>query len=465
VNKQAGFLLRWIALLTLGLCGAMPGFAQAPDAEASPKVMVRAVLDNTKPVVAGQQVHLTVDAMTTTWFTQAPIYPDIKTPNADIVLLDQHAQNFNETIGQEKWFGVSRTYVITPTGGGDVTIPAFEVVMHAGQSETPLTAKSTALTLALKPMERPAGAGNLLVSNEVKIIQTLDKKIEELKVGDALTRTIEIQTAGTQGMLIPPTTFTNIDGLAIYPKAATVDNTIKNRNGFVSGSRIDAATYVIQKKGKYTLPEVVVNWWNPATGKAEKARAPAVEFTAKPNPDYKTEFSLPKDAKSTINQFINWHLIGLLIGVALLLGFVIYLLMQYVPRGLVHWNEWKAEQQERYAASELAAFKQLEHAISTGDAAHIYAALLNWAEHPQNPQHLDGLCKSSPELAAQLNALRTVLFGSASSGNNVHAHNQTKHNQQPWNGSALLQATTQLRQAQHAQLQPAGTRLEPLNPV
>lgn len=461
MNKQAGFLVRWIALLTLGLWVAMQSVAQTPNAEPAPKVMVRAALDNIDPVVAGQQVHLTVDAMTTTWFTQAPIYPDIKAPNADIVLLDQRAQNFNETIGQEKWFGVSRTYVITPTGGGDIVIPAFEVVMHPGQSETPLTAKTTALTLPVKPMERPAGAGNLLVSNEVKIIQTLDKKIDELTVGDALTRTIEIQAAGAQGMLVPPITFVSIDGLAIYPKAATVDNAVKSRNGFVSGSRIDAATYVIQKKGKYTLPEVVVNWWNPATGKAEKARAPAVEFTAKSNPGYKSEFSLPQDATSNIHRFINWHLIGLLIGAVLLLWLVIYLLMQYVPRLIHHWHAWKAEQQERYAASELAAFKQLEHAISSDDAAHIYASLLNWAEHPQNQQSLDGLCKNSPELAPQLNALRAALFGSASS-NNFHDHN---HTQNQWNGSALLQATTQLRQAQHAQFQPAGTRLEPLNPA
>ncbi len=451
MNKQAGFLLRGIALLTLGLWVAMQSVAQTPNAEPAPKVMVRAALDNTDPVVAGQQVHLTVDAMTTTWFTQAPVYPDIKAPNADIVLQDQRSQNFNETIGQDKWFGVSRTYVVTPTGGGDIVIPAFEVVMHAGQSETPLSAKTTALTLAVKPMERPAGAGNLLVSNEVKIIQTLDKKIDEIKVGDAITRTIEIQAAGAQGMLVPPITFVSIDGLAIYPKAATVDNAIKNRNGFVSGSRIDAATYVIQKKGKYTLPEVVVNWWNPATGKAEKARAPAVEFTAKSNPDYKTEFSLPQDTASNIHRFLNWHLIGLLIGAALLLWLAIYLLMQYVPRLIHHWHAWKAEQQERYAASELAAFKHLEQAISTGDAGHIYSALLNWAEHPQNRQSLDGLCKNNPELATQINALRAALFGTAELTDSNH-----------WNGSALLQAATQFRQKQHS-IDHTGTRLEPLN--
>ena len=452
MKKQLVFLLRAIALLTLGCCVAMQGFAQAPDTEPAPKVMVRAALDNTEPVVAGQQVHLTVDAMTTTWFTQAPAFPDIKTPNADVVLLDERAQNFNETIGEEKWFGVARTYVITPAGAGDVVIPAFEVVMHAGQGETPLTATTAALTLPVKAMERPAGAGNLLVSNEVKIIQTLDKKIDDLKVGDALIRTIEIQAAGAQGMLIPPISFARIDGLAVYPKTAEVDNTIRERNGFVSGSRIDSASYVIQKKGKYRLPEVVVNWWNPATGKAEKAVAPEIIFNAKPNPDYQTEFSLPQDAPSTLNQFMNWHLIGLFIGVALLLGFVIYLLMQYLPRLLGYWCAWKAEQQKRYAASELAAFKQLEQAISSGEAAQSYSALLNWAEHPQNQQSLDGLCKSNPELARQINALRAMLFDTT-----------TPTNPNLWNGSSLLQAATQLRQQKHSQSY-SGTHLQPMNP-
>ncbi|HEX7764179.1 MAG TPA: hypothetical protein VF433_11290, partial [Cellvibrio sp.] len=106
----------------------------------------------------------------------------------------------------------------------------------------------------------------------------------------------------------------------------------------------------------------------------------------------------------------------------------------------------------RYAASELAAFKQLEQAISSGDAAQSYSALLNWAEHPQNQQSLDGLCKSSPELATQINALRAALFDTT-----------TPTNPNLWNGSSLLQAATQLRQQKHSQSY-SGTHLQPMNP-
>lgn len=143
----------------------------------------------------------------------------------------------------------------------------------------------------------------------------------------------------------------------------------------------------------------------------------------------------------------------MLVSVTLLLSIVIYLLAHYLPRLIAYWHAWKTEQQERYAASELAAFKQLEQAITTDDAAHIYAALVNWAEHPENGQSLDELCKHNPELATQINALRTTLFDITTPTNPHH-----------WDGSSLLQAVIQRRQQKHSQ-SISGTHLQSLNPV
>ncbi|WP_323815666.1 BatD family protein [Cellvibrio sp. NN19] len=433
-------------LLLLGLCVAISAWAQEP------KVIARASLENAEPVVAGQQVRLTVDALTNTFFTNAPTYPAVKLPNAIMTLLDERALYLNESIDNEQWSGVSRAYIITPTGDGDITIPPLELTLYPGQSETPMTATTQAITIKVKSLPRPAGTEKLLVSTEVKIQQTLDRKLDGLKVGDAITRTIEIQAAGAQGMLIPPVKFSKIAGLDVYPKTGTVDDKIKDRAGFAGGTRTDAATYVIQTTGNYTLPEITLEWWNPASGKSEKVSAPAIEFNAAANPN-NAEFSLPQDTASKLTLFLNWHFIGLIASAALLLASAIYLLSHYLPRLLAYWHAWKAEQQARYAASELAAFKQLEQAIATGDAAQIYSALLNWAEHPENQQSLDDLCNKNPELATQINSLRTALFDTATPANPTN-----------WDGSSLLQAATQLRQQKHSQ-SISGTHLRPLNPI
>ncbi|CAM2171885.1 hypothetical protein PSAC2689_10650 [Paraburkholderia sacchari] len=58
------------------ICAAACG-ARADDA---PKVMVRAHLEPVGAVVAGTQVKLVVDCLTTTWFTEAPDWPLFDVP-------------------------------------------------------------------------------------------------------------------------------------------------------------------------------------------------------------------------------------------------------------------------------------------------------------------------------------------------------------------------------------------------
>lgn len=445
-------------LLLLGFCFGIATHAWAQ----APKVMARASLQSTEAVVAGQQVRLTIDALTTTWFTKAPVYPDIKVPNAIVTPLDERSQNFNETIDDEKWFGVSHTYVITPTGDGDVTIPPLELTLYPGQSDGPVKATTQPTTLKVKPLARSAGSENRLVSTDVQLKQTLDRNVEDLKVGDAITRTIEIQAVGAQGMRIPPVTFPAIKGLAIYPKPGSVDDHIKDREGVFGSTRTDAATYVVQTAGKYLLPEVTVEWWNPASGKSETTSIPALEFKAATNPNYNTEFSLPQETATKINRFLNWHFIGLLVSAALLLSLLIYLLVQYLPRVLSHLRALYRARQERYAASEPAAFKRFEKAVASGNAAQIYSTLLSWVEHPDRPENqrsLDTLCKNNPALAIHINALRTALFDTSTESKAV-----TNNQALQWQGSSLTLAVAQLRQTQQP-VQLSGTRLQLLNPV
>lgn len=438
-------MMRSLCALALCLCFVAQAWAQAP------KTMVRTSVEGKAPFVAGQQVRLNVDALTTTWFTQAPVYPQISAPNAVINLLDERAQNFNESIGGEKWFGVSRSYLVTPTGDGDIVIAPFEITLYPGQGKDPVKLKTREVRLQVKVVARPAGTEGMLASTGVQISQKLDKKLEDLKVGDAFTRSIEVRAAGAQGMFIPPTTFPAIKGLAVYPKPGTVDNIMQDRAGFVGSRRVDAATYVIQEEGRYELPEVIVDWWNTSSGKAEKARVPALQFKAAPNPDYKPTFGLPQEAAAPVRHVINWHFVGLLAGFGLLALLVLYALARYLPRILARLRAWRSARQQRYTASEPAAYKRVVQALNNNDANKTYAALLAWAAHPDQPMRsrgLDALSRSSSALAAQIDALRFALYGESGV---------------TWQASILLQAITQLRGMQ-LKTQQSGTALQPLNP-
>ena len=85
--------------LLLLIVVARRGCASAPAfADAAPRTLVRAHLEPTGPVVAGSEVKLVVDLLTTTWFTEAPNWPLFTVPDAIVSLPDEQADNLSEDI-------------------------------------------------------------------------------------------------------------------------------------------------------------------------------------------------------------------------------------------------------------------------------------------------------------------------------------------------------------------------------
>jgi hypothetical protein len=433
-------LLWWFAVCTAAI---------AADA---PQVMVQTQLQPPGPAVAGQQVRLVVTVLTTTWFLHAPEFPELTAPNAMITLPDEHPDNLNQTIGAQQWFGLSRAYLVTPSGAGDVAIPSFEITLWPGQASGAMSVTTQAITLPVKVVPRPAGAEHLLASSSVQVSQHLDRTLDGLKVGDAFTRTIEVTAANMQGMFIPPTNFPPINGLAVYPATGKVDNVIRDRMGFIGSQRSDAATYVIQQAGDYALPAVTLAWWNTSTGTAETAEVPALKFSAAVNPAYKPAFALPEQDAGAARKRINWYSIVALAAAAAALLWLLYALSRVLPRGWRRLQAWRAERQRRYQASERAAYQYFEQALQGGDARATYAALLAWAEHPQQPVPLRGLaalCNGHAAFKLQVDALRACAFGAPASS---------------WQAQTLLQEVRSLREQQVARTRDCAA-LPPLNPA
>src|SRR5262245_37159944 len=71
------------------------------------------------PIVPGQQVQIQVDVLAPNFFMSAPKFPLFNLPNAVVSLPDTGAQNLVETIGDESYAGIRRTYIVTPQTAGD----------------------------------------------------------------------------------------------------------------------------------------------------------------------------------------------------------------------------------------------------------------------------------------------------------------------------------------------------------
>jgi hypothetical protein len=78
--------VRLFLILMLVLAG---GVGVSASAQSAPQLVVRAHLEPSGPVVAGTQVKLIVDCLTTTWFTEAPNWPLFTVRGAIVDLPDE----------------------------------------------------------------------------------------------------------------------------------------------------------------------------------------------------------------------------------------------------------------------------------------------------------------------------------------------------------------------------------------
>lgn len=372
------------ALSLLLLFGSALAFAQG-----EPRTMIRARLEPPGPVVVGQQVKLVVDVLVTTWFMRAPEYPSLKIAGAVVRFSDEQPPHLTEAINGEKWFGLSRYYLITPQTGGELAIAPFEVTLYPGQAKGAIKVRSHALKLSVKgapgaARATSAGPGqiaNMPATPHLRVDQRFDRKLTGLRVGDAFTRTIEIVADGTQAMFLPPTSFPAVKGLVSYPKAPDVENITKDRGGFVAARRTDAVTYVVQEPGDYELAAVKVDWWDTRASKQRTATIPVVKFNAVPNPGYKPEFALPTEpAAAPATSQMDWRRISIRCA-----GLVAALVAAWLSSPLVRraWRSTlarRAQRKREYENSEAAAFAQLMVAAYGRDASHIAPLLYRWLD-------------------------------------------------------------------------------------
>jgi hypothetical protein len=408
------------------------------QAAAQPRVRVEIAAK--PPLLVGQQIRANVTVLVPNYFLSPPQFPAFDVPGAVVTLLDENALNSSEMIGGETYAGIRKSYLITPQQAGDFALPPAQITFrYAAEPGKP--AVDGAVTLPPSPLmvQLPAGAQGAaapaLVA-KVVVTQSLDRDLKDVKVGDALTRTVETFAANTQAMMIPPPTFAASVGVRLYPRDPVLTDVTTDHGGFLGGRRVDRVTYVFEQPGTFTLPAVAIGWFNVESGKQEVATAAAVTVAVAPAVPPGTDLAPPAPQDNSAaddNTHTAWQRAAVrslgLIAAAL----------------LVVWAAWRfgpplrAELQARgraRQASEPAAFARLKQACRAGDAGAAYRELGVWARC-QGFHNVQILCERQSALRMQADALARRLYGAAS---------------QPaaWNGSELLKSATIVRATLHA---------------
>lgn len=343
---------RWALLLC-----CLAGWAVAD----TPEVRVETRLVPATAVMTGATVSLEVDLLVDTWFTDAPVLPTLQLPGAVVSPPNGEAQHLNEKREGRAFFGLRYRYSITPTQAQRFDIPALTFRVQPGPSGGPLAVSSQPLSFEAKGLAGGSGEPHL-VARSVQLRQDVQYSHQPLRVGDSVTRRLQLVAEGTQAMLLPAPAFVEVEGLKRYVQAPSVKPLSDGRGGTLGGQRDDSAAYVAAAAGRYRLPAIELHWWDAASGEQHTVAVPAVELVAQEGA-YQAPFSLAEDLRALgqgARVSVATH--GLLLALALLLfGGLAWAGRSWGRAGWQWLRAWRLRRQRAWLGSAGYAWRLARH--------------------------------------------------------------------------------------------------------
>jgi len=379
----------------------------------APEPILEAAIDPPH-VVVGQKTTLRIDVLAPNYMTSPPELPNFQVRNA--ITRQLQSVNRSEERGGTSYAGVRFEFAIYPQEPGSYAIAEQKLRVRYA-AEPPATREATFATPRIEfQAVIPDAAYTLspfVAAKTLTIEQVIQRSSEQLKAGDSITRVVKVKAEDTPAMLLPPTTFPVIEGLALYPAQPSLQDKTDLRTDVLSSMRVDSATYMLERPGNYRLPAIDVRWWNDAAHKVELAHLDSVTLQVAANPaagappagETGTGWDL-SDLSDLVAD--HWPL-------ALLAAIALAALGWLAP----HATRWIAtryrERRVAYLRSESFSFGQLRHAARSHDAKRVYFALLEWLQRfePVAPSHTVQAFTTAardPALDHEISAIERELF-------------------------------------------------------
>ncbi len=344
---------------------------------------------NRKSVYIEQPFRVTVTVYTKTWFTAPVEFGNLLIPNAFIIPFDK-TQPGMFTVGGKQYPGIQFYYIVFPYKAGNFTVPALDLTVQSppeGSSQAQkITLKTTPQPFIVKDIPKELKSkGSWFVATNVTMHETWNPSSSDYKVGDVVKRAIIIDAKGTLPQFIPDISKQeDLKWASIYPQDPVLTDT--RSGGDANGRSVQTITYLIEKAGDFTMPEITVSFWNPYTAKIETRSTGNVKIHVDDNPNLGILTTLKDSLKATISTPITetkaktpflilgmkWYqFVGCLAAAIVLLYFLIKL-------GRIGWSKARAKR-EKYRNSEPYFFRQFQHAGQ--DTKTFVNALYRWWDH------------------------------------------------------------------------------------
>ncbi|WOT06708.1 hypothetical protein [Shewanella youngdeokensis] len=240
------------------------------------KLKINARVEPGEVVSPQQQVDLYIRISTDTWFGGGARIGPVDITDTLVLRRKKLANNYTERVDGTTWSVQEWQLTLYPQSVGRVNVPVIAVSVNI--ADTPVSnIKGTLFTEPLTfnvvlPDERLSNEKNWIAAPEVTFEQQLTPKLDhELTIGDAISRTLTIKATDSSAMLFPDFGLHHSEMLQGY--LGPVKSEDKQNRGDFSASKVYQQSYIVQKSGEVTLPDLSFYWWNTNTRQLVKLTA------------------------------------------------------------------------------------------------------------------------------------------------------------------------------------------------
>lgn len=321
-------------------------------------------------------------------------------------------ETYSEIVDGVRYNVTERKFVIFPQSSVELTIPPVYFTATVGRRggltrffnnrttvrEINLASDLHAIEVLGKPASFPGQTW--LPAANIAIIESWSGPVDDLSIGESVTRNIQISASGLSSSLLPGITYADLPGLKFYPDQPSSEDSA-NELG-VTGSRTEGTAIVPSKAGDFVIPEVVIPWWNTTTDSLERAVIPARTLTVQPGVTSNQSFSnnLPNiplnqpvldsaialPATQTSGLYLFWITATAVFAVAWFFSTAMWLrsrrqlafISTATPAMMPQQKQRKQDKPVSVNAN--MALKVLKTAIDKGNATDIRRCLIAWAQ-------------------------------------------------------------------------------------
>ena len=370
---------------------------------------------NKEALYVQEQLLFTVKLYYTINGIRNPQFTELEMEDTVIQLIG--SPNQYEQIIEGVRYGVyEKRYVIFPQRSGPLEIPdiLFRGEVTDGSSNfvfrnlntRRVTAFIEGITISVN--ERPVDAqefDNWLPVTNLSISEEWSTDLENLSVGDSITRTITLTADGLDGAVLPPFSPETLYGINVYQDPASIERTYVD--GSIVGTRVESSTLVPVIAGTIEIPEIVIPWWDVSSDELKETVIPAksiqVSTIEGEIPSEQAEESIGNleellAASPTVDQemidaqeeeeFIEVGIYWL----NYIIAFICIVVLTSIYRLVLRPNnqeisDYLQNLKNKYKSrispynNERIAFRQLNTACKKGDLTKIKGALITWCDH------------------------------------------------------------------------------------